>query len=187
VATATRHFVDSFDRPVVLYIKHDGYVAVEEVRKMMDDGLINWIKYAIVRDDPAQDDYLRALLEAVDPCRVISGVGEQPAVVHLRDFHLAGFTSGCVCVAPRLSMKMLDALHRGDVGLAEQIRGQFRPLEDLRNSISPIRVLHRAVALAGIADTGPLIPLLCDIEETDRPAIEQAARQLLQREEGVRE
>ncbi len=180
IAAGTRRFAERFGKPVVLYIKHDGYVAVDAVRRLMDDGLISWIKYAVVRENPAEDDYLRSLLDAVDPASVVSGIGEQPAVVHLRDFSLGGFTSGCVCVAPRLSMQMLRALQSGDLARAEQIRSGFRPLEDLRNRINPIRVLHAAVALAGIADTGPMLPLLSEIDGRDRPEVERAARTLLQ-------
>jgi len=180
IASGTRRFAERFGKPVVLYIKHDGYVAVDAVRRLMDDGLISWIKYAVVRENPAEDDYLRSLLDAVDPAYVVSGIGEQPAVVHLRDFSLGGFTSGCVCVAPRLSMQMLRALQSGDLARAEQIRAGFRPLEDLRNRINPIRVLHAALALAGVADTGPMLPLLSEIDGRDRPEIERAARELLQ-------
>jgi dihydrodipicolinate synthase/N-acetylneuraminate lyase len=146
----------------------------------MDVGLISWIKYAVVRDDPAVDDYLTELTEHVDPARIVSGIGEQPAAVHLRGFGLGGFTSGCVCVAPRLSMQFLRAVQAGDVAGAESIRAVFRPLEDLRNRISPIRVLHAAVALAGIADTGPILPLLSPLDESDCAEVARAARELLQ-------
>ncbi len=73
----------------------------------------------------------------------------------MRDFGVAGYTSGCVCVAPKLSMDMLRAIQAKDYAKAESIREIFRPLEDLRNGIQPIRVLHHAVAGAGIATTGP--------------------------------
>jgi dihydrodipicolinate synthase/N-acetylneuraminate lyase len=145
----------------------------------MDDGVVNWIKYAIVRDDPAQDDYLRQLVDCVDPQRIVSGIGEQPAIVHLRDFGVQGFTSGCVCIAPSLSMKMLAALKAGDYETCETIRQTFEPLENLRNAINPIRVLHTAVAEAGIADTGPILPLLNDVSENERANIADAAKTLL--------
>ena len=182
VAAATRRFVEAFERPAVLYIKHEGYIDVDAATRLMNDGLLSWIKYAIVRDDTADDVYLRELVDAVGPERIISGIGEQPAIVHLRDFGLQGFTSGCVCVAPELSMNMLRAIKAGDFETAEGIRGVFRPLEDLRNSINPVRVLHTAISLAGIAETGPIMPLLSEIAAADRPAIQQAATQLLEAE-----
>jgi dihydrodipicolinate synthase/N-acetylneuraminate lyase len=166
----------------VLYIKHDGFIDVPAVQRLMDDDLLSFIKYAVVRDDPSQDGYLRGLVDAVGPARIVSGIGEQPAVAHLRDFGLAGFTSGCVCVAPALSMRMLQVLRHGDYESAERIRAIFKPLEDLRNSINPVRVLHAALTLAGIAETGPVIPLLNDVPPETRPAIEAAAVALLAEE-----
>ena len=138
-----------------------------------------------MRLNPSDDDYLRRLIDVVDRRMIISGIGEQPAVVHLRDFGLGGFTSGCVCIAPRLSASMLRAMRAGDWVEAERIRSIFKPLEDLRNAISPTRVLHEAVRLAGIADTGPLLPLLTNVPPADHPAIRQAAIRLLEAEDSV--
>ena len=179
VATGIRKFAEAYGQPIVLYIKFEGYLEPEHARALMDDGVVNWIKYAIVRDDPAQDDYLRQLVDCVDPQRIVSGIGEQPAIVHLRDFGVQGFTSGCVCVASSLSMKMLAALKADDYETAETIRQTFEPLENLRNAINPIRVLHTAVAEAGIADTGPILPLLNDVSENERANIADAAKTLL--------
>ena len=179
VATGIRKFAEAYGKPIVLYIKFEGYLEPSHARALMDDGVVNWIKYAIVRDDPAQDDYLRQLVDCVDPQRIVSGIGEQPAIVHLRDFGVQGFTSGCVCVAPSLSMKMLAALKADDYETAETIRQTFEPLENLRNAINPIRVLHTAVAEAGIADTGPILPLLNDVSENERANIADVAKALL--------
>jgi dihydrodipicolinate synthase/N-acetylneuraminate lyase len=179
VATGIEGFVQAAGVPALLYVKHDGYVEPHDVKRLADRGLISGIKYATVRPHPREDDYLRRLLDAVDRRVVISGIGEQPAVVHLRDFGLAGFTSGCVCVAPRLSAAMLAALRAGNWAEAERIREIFKPLEDLRNAIHPIRVLHEAVRLAGVAETGPLLPLLSNVPPADHPAIRAAAVRLL--------
>src|SRR5207237_8835490 len=100
----------------------------------------------------------------------------------LRDFKLGGFTSGCVCVAPSLSVAMLKAMRAGDCAGAERIREVFKPLEDLRNAINPIRVLHEAVRLAGVAETGPLLPLMSNVQERDHPRIREAAARLLEAE-----
>ena len=179
VATGIRKFAEAYGKPIVLYIKFEGYLEPEHARALMDDGVVNWMKYAIVRDDPAQDDYLRQLVDCVDPQRIVSGIGEQPAIVHLRDFGVQGFTSGCVCVAPSLSMKMLAALKAGDYEIAETIRPTFAPLENLRNAINPIRVLHTALAGVGIANTGPILPLLHEVVENERANIAAAAKDLL--------
>ncbi len=179
VATAVRHFVEMANRPAVLYIKHDGFIDVARAKQLMDDGLLAWIKYAVVRDDTSNDDYLRELVDAVGPSRIVSGIGEQPAITHIREFGLTSFTSGCVCVAPQLSMQMLRAVQAADFARAEEIRQLFSPLEDLRNAINPVRVLHTAVTLSGIASMGPLMPLLCDVSDEDAVAIGAAAKQLL--------
>ena len=175
VGRAVRHFVERLGKPAVLYIKNEAYIDVETVKELVDDGLISFIKYAIVREQTNDDPYLRDLAEEVDPAMIVSGIGEQPAICHLRDFGLASYTSGCVCVAPYLSMKMLRALRAKDYESAEEIRQQFESLEGLRNSINPIRVLHRAVSLAGIGETGPITPLLSDVHDRDLPRIEAAA------------
>ena len=179
IATAMRRFVDRFGRPAVLYLKRDGSVNIDTIRRLTNDGLISWIKYAIVRKNPTDDPYLREMIDAIGPSSIVSGMGEQPAITHLRDFGLSGFTSGCVCVAPRLSMDLLRAAQAKDFVTAERIRERFAPLEALRDEISPVRVLHAAVQLAGIANTGPITPLLSSVETDDLAPIEAAAKRLL--------
>ena len=179
VETGIRRFVDAAGIPAILYNKSDGYIDVKEAAALARDGIISGIKYAIVRADPAKDEYLRQLLEQVDRRLIISGIGEQPAIAHMRDFGLAGFTSGCVCIAPRLSVDMLDAIRQTQWNSAERIRAIFKPLEDLRNAGNPIRVLHEAVRLAGIANTGPLLPLLTNLGSESHAEVRQAAATLL--------
>ncbi len=180
VANGIREFSQAAGVPVIVYVKDDGYIEPEEVAALDREGVVSAVKYAVVRPDTADDPYLRKLVSLVDPSKVISGIGEQPAIVHVRDFGLGGFTSGCVCVAPRLSQAMLAAVTRADWAEAERIRAIFKPLEDLRNTINPIRVLHQAVESAGIAETGPLLPLLTNVDAGHVPAIAAAARALLE-------
>ena len=180
VEAGIRRFVDAAGIPALLYIKSDGYIEVKEAAALARDGIISGIKYATVRADPAKDDYLRQLVEQVDRRLIISGIGEQPAIIHMRDLRLAGFTSGCVCIAPRLSVAMLEAIRRREWESAERVRTIFKPLEDLRNAINPIRVLHEAVRLAGIADSGPLLPLLTNLESDTWDAVREAGLTLLQ-------
>jgi len=179
VATAVRHFVEKSGIKAVLYIKDAGYITPELAAELVNDGVISWIKYAIVEEDPKNDPYLKKLLKLVDPNIVISGIGEQPAIIHMRDFGVAGFTAGCVCVAPSRSTAMLKAILAKDYAAAEAIREEFTALEDLRNAHSPILVLHHAVELAGVAQTGPVLPLLTELPESLLPKIEKAAKSLL--------
>lgn len=178
IAAGLRRFVDAYGKPIVLYLKHDQWLPADLVGKMHRNGIISWIKYAVVRENSSVDQYLTEVLEQVPSEIVVSGIGEQPAIIHLRDFEIASFTSGCVCVNPALSMKMLAAIKAKDFEAAESIRRQFLGLEDLRNGINPIRVLHRAVELAGIAETGPMYPMLGELDAAQTTTVGQAANAL---------
>lgn len=178
IARGIRLFAERYGRPIVVYLKHDRWLEPETVGKLYKDGLISWVKYAVVRDDPKKDDYLREVLQQVPGEIVVSGIGEQPAIVHMRDFGVGSFTSGCVCVAPSRSMDMLEAIKAGRFDEAENLRIQFLPLENLRNGIQPIRVLHRAISLAGIAETGPMMPMLGELTSSEEDRVALAARQL---------
>ncbi len=167
--------------PLVLYIKEeddlgrDRAAGLDVVGRLVDAGAVTAIKYAVVRDDPSDDAYLDALLARVDRRLVISGMGERPAVVHLRDRHLPGFTTGSGCVAPALSQSILSAAQRREWPAADAARALFLPLEDLRDALGPARVLHAAVESAGIAATGPIPPYVSEIAEARRPEVRAAA------------
>ena len=175
IASGIKRFVDAYGKPIVLYLKHDRWLSPEIVGKMYRGGIISWVKYAVVREDTLNDNYLREVLQQVPSEIVVSGIGEQPAIIHLRDFEIGSFTSGCVCVNPKRSMDLLAAIKRNDFETAESIRQQFCGLEDLRNSIQPIRVLHRAVELADIANTGPMMPMLGELDAAQTSQIASAA------------
>jgi dihydrodipicolinate synthase/N-acetylneuraminate lyase len=178
IASGVRKLAESVGKPLVLYLKFDRWLSPDLIKSLEADGAISWLKYAVVRDDPTQDDYLREVLDVFPAERIVSGIGEQPAIIHLRDFGVGGFTSGCVCVAPETSMQMMHAIHAEEFELAETLRKWFCPLEDLRNEINPIKVLHRAVELAGIANTGPIQPLLSDVTSEDAAKIQSALQQM---------
>lgn len=181
-ATGVRKAAERAGRPLILYLKWDGYLPAQLVAELVADGTVCAIKYAIVRDDPARDDFLRSLVDSTDPARIVSGIGERPAVVHLRDFGLHAFTSGSVCVAPRQATGLLRALHEGRFADAEAMREAFLPLENLRDGIHPVRVLHDAVTEAGIADMGPVLPLLSNLDPSERSQVRSAALALRNRE-----
>ncbi len=178
IATGIRLFAEHYGKPVVVYLKHDRWLPPSTVQSLYRDGLISWIKYAVVRDNPLDDNYLREVLQAVPAEIVVSGIGEQPAIIHMRDFGVGGFTSGCVCIAPARSQAMLNAIHAKDFKKAEEIRASFEPLENLRNAIQPIRVLHHAVAASGIAATGPMQPMLGELAPDQQEMVGKAARAL---------
>lgn len=179
IATGLRKLADLYGKPIIAYVKDEGFIEARDLASLVADGAVCAIKYAIVRADPKTDPFLDEVLQHVDRNIVISGIGERPAIAHLTHHKLAAFTSGSVCVAPALSTALLRALQRGDVKEAERLRALFIPLEDLRDKHSPLRVLHAAVGLAGIAETGPLLPFLSTIEDKSvLAAISGEARKL---------
>ena len=164
-----REISDAAETRLILYLKDEHNFGVDKasgldaVARLVDDGVCAAIKYAVVRDDPTRDSYLEALLERVDRRFIISGIGERPAVVHLRDWNLPGFTTGSGCIAPRLSQEMFAACARADFVQAENLRSEFIALEDLRDAWGPARVLHAAVEKAGIAGTGRIPPFVSEL------------------------
>jgi dihydrodipicolinate synthase/N-acetylneuraminate lyase len=183
--TGLRKFAEAYGKPIIVYVKAEGYLTPEGVKQLVDDGIVAAIKYAIVRPDPTKDTFLSQLVELVDRKYIVSGIGERPVITHLRDFGLNGFTSGSVCVAPKGSMQILHACKRKDWDTAAKIRAAYIPLEDARDAHSPIRVLHEAIRLAGIADTGPVLPLLSNIDADKHEEIKQAASALLAADKGL--
>ena len=172
--------------PLVLYLKdldnwgRDRLAGLDSVARLVADGVAVAIKYAVVCADPAKDDYLEALLARVDRRHVISGIGERPAVVHLEQWQLTGFTTGSGCVAPALTQAVFDACQAGDYDQARAHREHFMPLEDVRDQWGPARVLHAAVALAGIAPTGPIPPYVTALGASEQASLAPVATALLQ-------
>jgi dihydrodipicolinate synthase/N-acetylneuraminate lyase len=183
VLAGIRRFCERVRKPVVVYLKADNYLEPAAVAALAKDGLVSAVKYGTVRQDPADDPFLRELLDVVDAKLIVSGIGERPSIVHLRDFGLQGFTSGSVCIAPRSSMRILHLIKAGRWDEAEQERAAFLPLEDCRDALSPIRTLHDAVTLAGIADMGPMLPMLSNLLPAQQATVREAALALRQHDE----
>jgi 4-hydroxy-tetrahydrodipicolinate synthase len=179
VEAGLTRIVDTAGIPLTLYIKSEDYVEVDTLARLVDRGTLLAVKYAIVRADPANDPYLRRLLQQVPAAKVVSGMGERPALVHVREFGLAAWTTGSGCIAPRMVTALLHAVKSGDRDTAQRLHDAFLPLETLRDDISLIRVLHDAVTFSKIADMGPILPLLSSTPPEHHAKIEHAARELL--------
>ncbi len=186
-----REIADACATPLVLYLKDENNFGSEKeagldvVARMVDEDLCAWIKYAVVRQNPAQDVYLESLLKRVDRNSVVSGIGERPAVVHLRDWKLPGFTTGSGCIAPRMSREIFEACTREDYSAAEKLRAEFLPLEDLRDAWGPAKVLHYATQLSGIAETGTVPPYLSELSDAQMQTLEPVGRKLIERDAGA--
>lgn len=154
-----------YGRPVIAYVKDEGYIHNADLAALIQEGSVCAVKYAIVRKDPKQDPVLADLVQRVDRNLLISGIGERPVIDHFRAFGLRAFTSGSTCVAPALSNRIREALLAQDDATAAETRELFIPLEDARDAHSPIRILHAAVELAGITTTGPIGDFLSVIDD----------------------
>jgi dihydrodipicolinate synthase/N-acetylneuraminate lyase len=185
--TGLREIAESANTPLILYLKEennfgaDKEAGLDVVARLVDEGVCVAIKYAVVRKNPVEDDYLGSLLKRVDRVRVISGIGERPAIVHMRDWSLPGFTTGSGCLAPRLSGRIFEACVNGDYETAEKLRAEFLPLEDLRDAWSPAKVLHFATQLAGVAEIGAVPPFLSSLSEERVKELAPVARGLVER------
>ena len=182
-----REIAQATGLPLILYLKSedglgsDKEAGLDAVGRLMADGVAVAIKYAVVLDDPRRDPYLDGLLRRVDRTRVVSGMGERPAVAHMRDFELLGFTTGSGCIAPALCSALFAACRARDWTGAEAIREAFMPLEDQRDAWGPARVLHHATELAGIAPSGPIPPYVSPLDRGQLEQLAPVARALRER------
>lgn len=186
-----RDFADACGTPLILYLKEEHNfganleAGLDAVARLVNDGLCIGIKYAVVRQDPSTDAYLTSLLKRVDASMVLSGIGERPAIVHLRDFGLPGFTTGSGCLAPSMSNRILEACHAKDYRAAEDLRQQFIAHEDLRDGWGPARVLHAASQLAEVCATGPIPPFISALSEEQLSKLGPVARTLVEQDAAV--
>ena len=184
IETGLREIADAAGLPLILYIKaEDGFgsnreQALDAMGRLMDDGVGVAIKYAIVRNDPRRDEYLDGLLRRVDRGRILSGMGERPAIVHMRDFKLPGLTTGSGCIAPRRCSALFTECLEQRWDCAEKLRSEFMPLEDLRDAWGPARVLHHATELCDIAPTGPIPPFVSPLDSAQLRQLAPVARTL---------
>jgi len=186
-----REIAAAADAKLILYLKDeenfgaDKEAGLDTVARLVDDGVCIGIKYAIVRADPSQDAYLERLLRRIDRQFVISGIGERPAIAHLRKWRLKAFTTGSGCVAPSMSQLLFDACANGRFDEAERLRREFIPLEDLRDQFGPAQILHSALELAGIARTGAVPPYLSLSSSDQLEVLSSVVRTLLYRDSEI--
>lgn len=183
-----REIAEASGVPLILYLKsedafgNDKNAGLDAVGRLIDDGVAVAIKYAVVLERPGHDPYLSGLLRRVDRHRVVSGMGERPAIVHMRDFGLPGLTTGSGCIAPHACSALFAACVERDWSRADELRAQFMPLEDVRDAWGPARVLHHATELAGIAPTGPIPPYVSPLDATQLGELAPIARALRERD-----
>jgi dihydrodipicolinate synthase/N-acetylneuraminate lyase len=180
-----REIADAVESPLLVYLKDEGNMGADKeagldsVARLVEDGICMGIKYAVVRDNPSQDWYLEALLKRVDRSVVISGIGERPAIAHMRDFGLPGFTTGSGCLAPRLSLAIHSLCSEGRFAEAEPLRAKFIVHEDLRDAWGPARVLHASTELSGLARAGAIPPYITELSQSQWDQLRPVAEELV--------
>jgi 4-hydroxy-tetrahydrodipicolinate synthase len=186
-----REFASAASTPLMVYLKDesnfgaDKLAGLDAVGRLVADGTCVAIKYAVIRQNPAEDNYLAELLRRVPREVVISGIGERPAIIHMRDWGLPGFTTGSGCIAPNLSQEIFELCTEGEFAAAEPLRQKFIPLEDLRDAWGPARVLHAATELAGIANTGAITPFTSELDQPSLDRLRPVASQLATEAQGA--
>lgn len=187
VAEGARRLADALGFGLVLYVKRDGYVEPEAVARLVEDGAVSFVKYAVERSEAAQDPYLDSLIAAVGAGRIASGMGETPIHDHIGQRELTTFTSGAVCIAPAASNELLRLYRAGQHEEARERGRPFLEFERVRAQLGGTAVLHDAVTLSRIAACGPLTPLVSNLTEEGLASIRPAVEALLAAEAEARQ
>ena len=125
IATGVRHISDKMQKQVIVYVKSEQYLTVPLIKSLLDDGVVCAVKYAIARKDPDNDPFLKDLVNEVGTERLVSGIGERPVEAHVGKMGLQSFTTGSVCLAPKLSMAYLAAMKASDFSKGPEIWSKF--------------------------------------------------------------
>jgi dihydrodipicolinate synthase/N-acetylneuraminate lyase len=179
VANGVRRIADRLGFGVILYLKRENYVAPDALATLVSERAVRFVKYAVERSDPANDPYLDAVISAIGRGLLASGMGETPIADHIGKRHLATFTSGAVCIAPEASSRLLALYRAGQWAEALAAAKPFLEFERVRARLGGIQVLHSAIGAAGIADMGPLMPMLSVVDTRNMDGVRRSVEALL--------
>ncbi|MBD0417530.1 beta/alpha barrel domain-containing protein [Oryzicola mucosus] len=171
---------------VILYLKRELYIRPAVLEKLVAEGAVRFVKYAVERADPGEDEYLDSIVAAIGADLVASGMGETPTMNHIGRRGLATYTSGAVCIAPAAAMALLGRLRAGGLANDEPELATFLEFERVRMQLGGIQVLHSAVTASGIADMGPIMPLVSLVKERNMPEVMPVLKELLRLEKVAR-
>jgi 4-hydroxy-tetrahydrodipicolinate synthase len=174
VATGIRKLADAYGKPLMVFFKSPDYLRPADIAALLKDGALCGVEYGIAPDANGRSPHLETLLGLLGSAdQLIDGAGEV-AIVRNSKFGIKGYTSGSGLLAPHLSMALLHAVQRGDRSAIETLSRPFEAFEAVRATYSAIPVVHAALSLAGIAETGPMEPFF---ESTfDQAATEHITR-----------
>lgn len=163
---------------VILYLKRDMYIRPEVLEKLVAEGAVRFVKYAVERPDPADDPYLDAVLAAIGRDLVASGMGETPVADHVGRRAVATYTSGAVCIAPAAALDLLALYRAGRLVEAEAAIQPFLAFERIRAQLGGIQVLHSGITASGIADMGPMMPMVSVVKERNMEPVRAIVAEL---------
>jgi dihydrodipicolinate synthase/N-acetylneuraminate lyase len=174
VAEGVRRLADAAGTGLIVYLKREKYMRPEDVARLIKDGAISFVKYAVERADAADDPYLDAIVTAIGTKRIASGMGETPIHDHLHHRGLATYTSGAVCIAPTAANELLSLYKGGRAAEAAKYSAAFLEFEKVRARLGGIQVLHDGLTLSGIANSGPLKPMVSNLPSEYHPVVQAA-------------
>ncbi|PZQ50058.1 MAG: dihydrodipicolinate synthase family protein [Rhodovulum sulfidophilum] len=158
VATGIRKLADALGKPLMVFFKALDYLTPRDIAALLADGALCGVEYGVAPDEDGQSPHLSGLLDLVGSAeRLIDGAGELTIVESSRH-GIKGYTSGSGLLAPHLSMALLEAVRREDRAAIAALSRPFAAFDAVRALHSAIPVVHDAVRLIGIADTGPIGP-----------------------------
>lgn len=178
VANGVRKLAAAFGSGLVLYLKRENYVDPDELAKLIAEKAVSFVKYAVEKPDAAKDPYLDAVVSAIGTEYLASGMGETPIHDHLGERKLTTYTSGAVCIAPTAASELLALYKAGRAAEAFELSRPFLEFEKIRLDLGGLQVLHDGVHLSGVADTGPLMPMVSNLPVDKLPPVEAAVAAL---------
>lgn len=178
VATGVRKLAEAFGSGLILYLKRENYVDPDELAKLIAEEAVSFVKYAVERPDASKDAYLDAVLSAIGTEKIASGMGETPIHDHLGTRKLTTYTSGAVCIAPAAASELLALYKAGEAAEALKLSQPFVEFEKLRLALGGLQVLHDGLRLSGIANTGPLMPMVSNLPADALAPVESAVAAL---------
>jgi dihydrodipicolinate synthase/N-acetylneuraminate lyase len=180
VATGIRKLADAYGKPLMVFYKSTDYLRSSDIAALLKDGCLCGLEYGIEPDEGGLSPHLEGLLDLLGSAeRLIDGAGEK-SIPRNSKFGIQGYTSGSGLLAPHLSMALLEAVKRGDRSAIETLSRPFLAFEAARATYSAIPVVHAAVKLVGIADTGPMGPFFeSEFDESATADITRVAKDLM--------
>lgn len=178
VANGVRKLAAAFGSGLILYLKRENYVDPNELAKLIAEKAVSFVKYAVEKPDAADDPYLDAVLSAIGTEYLASGMGETPIHDHLGARKVTTYTSGAVCIAPAAASELLALYKSGRAAEAFELSKPFLHFEKVRLMLGGLQVLHDGLRLSGVADTGPLMPMVSNLPADKLTPVHEAVEAL---------